>query len=480
MLVAHDRSRATSRRVPLASRPPRHHGRARAARRGARLRQRVGDPRSRAGRLPRAGGVRPRDGAHRARDRRRPDLPAPSRHHGAGGVDAHGGVGRTLPARHRAEPPALDGRRARPRHGRAPRRDARVPRGPAGGAARAGDLPGAVLPGPLDRRLPGAGAAGAAGRPRAADAGAGRGARRRGRALAVRPGVHSRRRRARARARPGACGEAPRGLRDRRAGPACRHRGPRGRHAALPGGAGPLSLPPVLPDDVPGQRLRGRAARVRPGTAPPAATRTPCRRRWSTRSARSATRAERGRRSRPTGPRAPRCRSSARSARPRRPTPAGRSRPWRRDVRAEEESMPLLGRGVLAIWHTISPEGETDYWRWHDREHIPERVGVPGFLRGRRYRSLERSLDYLDFYEVESPETLAERALSRAPERSDAVDAPHGAALPGHAAGRLPGGQERRARAGRRAADAQASPAPSRRPARRRRSRRPVSRRSRT
>jgi hypothetical protein len=68
--------------------------------------------------------------------------------------------------------------------------------------------------------------------------------------------------------------------------------------------------------------------------------------------------------------------------------------------------MPLLGRGVLAIWHTITPEGEAEYWRWHDREHIPERVGVPGFLRGRRYRSLERSLDYLDLYEVEDPETL--------------------------------------------------------------------------
>ncbi|HEY7141057.1 MAG TPA: hypothetical protein VIE44_13210 [Methylomirabilota bacterium] len=68
--------------------------------------------------------------------------------------------------------------------------------------------------------------------------------------------------------------------------------------------------------------------------------------------------------------------------------------------------MPLLGQGVLAIWHTITPEGEAEYWRWHDREHIPERVGVPGFLRGRRYRSLERSLDYLDLYEVENPETL--------------------------------------------------------------------------
>ena len=68
--------------------------------------------------------------------------------------------------------------------------------------------------------------------------------------------------------------------------------------------------------------------------------------------------------------------------------------------------MPLLGRGVLAIWHTITPEGEAEYWRWHDREHIPERVGVPGFLRGRRYRSLEHSLDYLDLYEVEDAETL--------------------------------------------------------------------------
>jgi hypothetical protein len=68
--------------------------------------------------------------------------------------------------------------------------------------------------------------------------------------------------------------------------------------------------------------------------------------------------------------------------------------------------MPLRGQGVLAIWHTIAPEGEAEYWRWHDREHIPERVGVPGFLRGRRYRSLARPLDYLDLYEVAEPETL--------------------------------------------------------------------------
>jgi len=46
--------------------------------------------------------------------------------------------------------------------------------------------------------------------------------------------------------------------------------------------------------------------------------------------------------------------------------------------------MPLRGKGVLAIWHAMTPEGDREMIRWHDREHVAERVGVPGFLRGRR------------------------------------------------------------------------------------------------
>jgi hypothetical protein len=46
----------------------------------------------------------------------------------------------------------------------------------------------------------------------------------------------------------------------------------------------------------------------------------------------------------------------------------------------------------LAMWHDIASEGETEYNNWHTREHMPERVGIPGFLAGRRYVdwSLER------------------------------------------------------------------------------------------
>jgi hypothetical protein len=66
----------------------------------------------------------------------------------------------------------------------------------------------------------------------------------------------------------------------------------------------------------------------------------------------------------------------------------------------------LAGRGVLAIWNGIAPEAEADFVAWHVREHIPERVAVPGFLRGRRYVAESGHPKYFNFYEVEAPGTL--------------------------------------------------------------------------
>jgi hypothetical protein len=64
--------------------------------------------------------------------------------------------------------------------------------------------------------------------------------------------------------------------------------------------------------------------------------------------------------------------------------------------------MALLGNGVLAIWNGIKPEAEDDFVAWHVREHIPERVGLPGFLRGRRYVALDGHPKYFNFYETTS------------------------------------------------------------------------------
>ena len=45
--------------------------------------------------------------------------------------------------------------------------------------------------------------------------------------------------------------------------------------------------------------------------------------------------------------------------------------------------MSLMGKGALVIWHDIAAGCETDYEEWHSKEHMLERVGIEGFLRGR-------------------------------------------------------------------------------------------------
>lgn len=68
--------------------------------------------------------------------------------------------------------------------------------------------------------------------------------------------------------------------------------------------------------------------------------------------------------------------------------------------------MALLGQGALVIWHAMTPEGDQEMIRWHNREHVAERVGIPGFLRGRRYAHAEAPRRYLDLYETASVETI--------------------------------------------------------------------------
>ena len=68
--------------------------------------------------------------------------------------------------------------------------------------------------------------------------------------------------------------------------------------------------------------------------------------------------------------------------------------------------MSLSGSGVIAIWNDITDEGRENFYEWHDREHIPERVGIPGFLRGRRYIALTGTPEYFTLYEVQNKSVL--------------------------------------------------------------------------
>ena len=69
--------------------------------------------------------------------------------------------------------------------------------------------------------------------------------------------------------------------------------------------------------------------------------------------------------------------------------------------------MALLGGGVLAIWNGIATGYEDEFLEWHVKEHIPERIGVQGFLRGRRYFSVDGTPVYFNFYETETYQVLS-------------------------------------------------------------------------
>jgi hypothetical protein len=47
--------------------------------------------------------------------------------------------------------------------------------------------------------------------------------------------------------------------------------------------------------------------------------------------------------------------------------------------------MALAGDGAICLWHDITAETRDAFYAWHTIEHMPERLGIPGFVRGRRY-----------------------------------------------------------------------------------------------
>jgi len=60
----------------------------------------------------------------------------------------------------------------------------------------------------------------------------------------------------------------------------------------------------------------------------------------------------------------------------------------------------MLGDGAVFIWNDVDPSGLDLFYAWHDREHIPERLSIPGFRRGRRYICPGHSPEWLTLYEA--------------------------------------------------------------------------------
>jgi len=66
---------------------------------------------------------------------------------------------------------------------------------------------------------------------------------------------------------------------------------------------------------------------------------------------------------------------------------------------------------MMAAWLDITPEVEAEFADWYFREHVPERVTLPGFLAGRRYTAPGNEPNkYLALYEATGKAVFASNA----------------------------------------------------------------------
>lgn len=72
----------------------------------------------------------------------------------------------------------------------------------------------------------------------------------------------------------------------------------------------------------------------------------------------------------------------------------------------------MLGNAAIAIWCQIDASLRAEHDAWHSGEHLPERLGIPGFLRGRRCRAVNEAAEwpYFILYEVRDASVMTSPA----------------------------------------------------------------------
>jgi hypothetical protein len=69
----------------------------------------------------------------------------------------------------------------------------------------------------------------------------------------------------------------------------------------------------------------------------------------------------------------------------------------------------------LFVWSDIDPDHEADFNLWYDREHMEERVRLPGFSGARRYRAVSTSARrYLALYRADALDCFTTDAYRKA------------------------------------------------------------------
>ena len=66
--------------------------------------------------------------------------------------------------------------------------------------------------------------------------------------------------------------------------------------------------------------------------------------------------------------------------------------------------------GILAIFNNVAPGREAEFETWFQREHLAERLAVPGFLLGRRHEAVSGQPRFFNFYVTRSADVLRSAA----------------------------------------------------------------------
>jgi hypothetical protein len=72
--------------------------------------------------------------------------------------------------------------------------------------------------------------------------------------------------------------------------------------------------------------------------------------------------------------------------------------------------MKLYGTGLLMTFTQVPPALEADFNEWYNREHLDERINIPGFRRARRYQGIDAAIRYFTTYEALSSDDIASPA----------------------------------------------------------------------
>jgi hypothetical protein len=68
----------------------------------------------------------------------------------------------------------------------------------------------------------------------------------------------------------------------------------------------------------------------------------------------------------------------------------------------------MLGKAAVAMWWDVAPEVRAEWEEWHTVEHMPERLAIPGFLRGTRWIVESGQPSYFVLYETSDVRALTE------------------------------------------------------------------------